>query len=121
MEKVPGCWEHMSMIWDAFKSAKSSKSLVAAVWLDVANAYNFIPHKLIFFALQRYGVPEKWIRLVRTNYSGLWSKSFCPIVSSSWYQHEKGIFIGCTLSIILFLSGINVVIEFTPSLFTLYQ
>ena len=83
------------MIWDALKSAKSSKSSVAAVWLDVANGYSSIPHTLIFFALQCYGVPEKWIRLVRTYYSGLWSKSFSPNAFPSWHQHEKGIFIGC--------------------------
>jgi len=45
-------------------------------------------------------------------YCGLWSKSFSPSASSSWHHHLKGIFIGCTLSIILFLSGINVVIEY---------
>jgi len=43
---------------------------------------------------------------------GLWSKSFYPTAQSSWHQHFKGIFIGCTLSIILFLSGINIVIEY---------
>ena len=48
-------------------------------------------------------------------YGGLWSKSFSPSASSDWHQHEKGIFIGCTLSIILFLSGINVVIEYVCS------
>ena len=35
------------------------------------------------------------------------------VAPSSWHQHFKGIFAGCTLSIILFLAGINVVIEYT--------
>jgi len=82
MEKVPGCWEHISMIWDALKSAKASKSSVSAFWLDVANAYGSILHKLIFFALWRYGVPEKWINLM-SYYCGLWSKSFSPSAPSS--------------------------------------
>ena len=33
----------------------------------------------------------------------------CP---SSWHQHFRGIFGGCTLSIILFLAGTNVIIEY---------
>ena len=68
MEKVPGCWEHMFMVWESLKSSKASKSSVSAVWLDVANAYGSIPHKLIFFALIRYGVPEKWIDIVMSYY-----------------------------------------------------
>ena len=32
---------------------------------------------------------------------------------SSWLHHQRGIFIGCTVSIILFLAAFNVIIEFT--------
>ena len=112
MAKVPGCWEHMSVVWNELKSAENLKSDIAAVWLDVANAYGSIPHQLILFALRRYGVSESIINLIQSYYSGLWSKSFSQTAPSSWHQHLKGIFTGCTISIILFLSGINVVIEF---------
>ena len=112
MEKVPGCWEHMSMVWETLKSSKTAKSCVSVVWLDVANAYGSIPHKLIFYALKRYGVPDLWIDLIMSYYRGLWSKSFSESAPSDWHQHLRGIFTGCTLSIILFLSGINIVIEY---------
>ena len=59
MEKVPGCWEHISMVWAALKEAKSKNLSLATVWLDIANAYGSIPHKLIIFALHRYGVSPK--------------------------------------------------------------
>ena len=39
MEGVPGCWEHMSMLWDTLKDAKVSRRSVSTIWLDVANAY----------------------------------------------------------------------------------
>jgi len=68
----------MSSIWDSLKLSKAAKSSISAVWLDVANAYGSILRKLIFFALRRYGIPEKWIDLVITYYRGLWSKSFYP-------------------------------------------
>ena len=68
MEKVPGCWEHMSMVWSALKQARLNHSNLANIWLDIANAYGSIPHKLIFFALERYGVPTSWISLIRKYY-----------------------------------------------------
>ena len=71
MEGVPGCWEHMSMIWDVLKDARLSNRSVTSIWLDISNAYGSIPHKLIFLALRRYGIPEKWVKLIEAYYSGL--------------------------------------------------
>ena len=68
MEKVPGCSEHISMVWAALKEAKSKNFSLALIWLDIANAYGSIPHKLITFALFRYGVSPKWIHLIETYY-----------------------------------------------------
>ena len=113
MEKVPGCWEHMSMVWSALKEARSNQTDLSTIWLDVANAYGSIPHKLIFFALERYGVPGSWISLIGKYYAGIFSKSFSEHAPSSWHKHERGIFAGCTLSIILFLAGMNVILEYT--------
>ena len=31
MEKVPGCWEHISMVWAALKEAKSKKLSLATI------------------------------------------------------------------------------------------
>ena len=103
----------MSVVWSALKEARSTKSSLANIWLDIANAYVSIPHRLLFFALERYGVDPHWICLIKIYYSGIYSCSFSQSAPSSWHQHFKGIFAGCTLSIILFLAGINVVIEYT--------
>ena len=104
MEKVPGCWEHISMVWAALNRAKSKHLSLATVWLNIANAYGSIPHKLTIFALHRYGVSPKWIHLIETYYSEISRKSFSQEAPSSWHRHQHGIFAGCTLSIILFFS-----------------
>ena len=103
MEKVPGCWEHMSMVWSVLKDARSDKLDLASIWLDIANAYGSIPHRVIFFALERYVVPQHWISFIKKYYVGIYSKSFSEHAPSNWYKHMRGIFAGCTLSIILFL------------------
>ena len=66
MEKIPGCWEHLSMVWHALKEARAKKSNLAVIWLDIANAYGSIPHKLIVFALRRYGASTQLIRVIET-------------------------------------------------------
>ena len=99
MEKVPGCWEHISMVWAALKEAKSKNLSLATIWLDIANAYGSIPHKLI--------------HLIETYYCGIFSKSFSQEAPSSWHRHQRGIFVGCTLSIILFLAGMNIILEYS--------
>ena len=95
MEKVPGCWEHMSVLWHELKSRKAKRHNTAAIWLDIANAYVFVPHTLLFFALIPYGIPDHWVSLFIKLDEGLWHI----------------IFIGLKASIILFLSAINVIIE----------
>ena len=113
MDKVPGCWEHMSMVWSALKEARSARSSLANIWHDIASAYGSIPHRLLFFALERYGVDPHWISLIKMYYLAIYSRSFSQSAPSSWHQHFKGIFAGCALSIIVFLAGINVVIGYT--------
>ena len=110
MEKVLGCWEHISMAWAALKEIKSKNLSLATIWLDIANAYGSIPHKLIIFALFWYGVSPKCIHLIETYYFGIFSKSFSQEARSSWHRQQRRIFDGCTLSIILFLAGMNVIL-----------
>ena len=44
------------LVWEELKNCKLNISNVAAVWLDIANAYGSVPHQLIFKALERYGI-----------------------------------------------------------------
>ena len=71
-----------------------------------------ILHKLIIFPFRRYGVSPQWIRLVENYYKGIFSKSFSESATSAWHRHQRGIFAGCTLSIILFLAGMNIILEY---------
>ena len=55
---------------------------------------------------------RKKINLPKTYYNGHWSKCFSTISLSSWYQHLTGISAGCRISTILFLTPVNVAIQF---------
>ena len=88
------------MISHAQKVERTQKSTLVTVWLDIANAYGPIPHKLIVFDLFRYDIAPQWIRLVENYYKGIFSKWFSESATSAWHRHQLGIFAGCTLSII---------------------
>ena len=55
----PGCVEHCAMIWHTIQEAKVSKDNLSVVWLDLANAYGSVPHKLVEFSLDFFHVPRK--------------------------------------------------------------
>ena len=59
---------------------------------------------------------EKSINIIQQYYGGIWSKCSQEFSPSSWHHHQRGIFTGCTVSIVLFLVAITVIIEFTLSL-----
>ena len=101
------------MNWHALKEARAKKSNLAVIWLDIANAYGSIPHKLVVFPLHRDGVTPQWTRLIETYYEGNFSKSFSESVTSAWHRHQRGIFAGCILSIICFLAGMNIILEYS--------
>ena len=46
-------------------------------------------------------------------YEGNFSKSFSESATSAWQRHQRGIFVGCTLSMILFLAGMNIILEYS--------
>ena len=71
------------MVWSTLKEARSTKSSLANIWLDIANAYGSIPHRLLFFALERYGVNPHWISLIKIYCSGIYSRSFSQSAPSS--------------------------------------
>ena len=101
------------MAWHALKEASAKKCNLAVIWLNIANAYGSILHKLIVFTLHRYGVSPQWIRLIGTYYERIFSKSFSKSATSVWHRHQQGIFAGCTLSIILFLAARNIILEYS--------
>ena len=112
MRRMAGCWEHTAMMWSALKDAKKSKQSLAVLWLDLANAYGSVPHKLIVVALRRYQVPESWISLIMAYYDGMWGRTSSSGISSDWFLYERGIFAGCTISVILFIAAFNVLVEY---------
>ena len=113
MDKIPGCWEYLSMASHVLKEARAPKSNLATILLDIGHAYGSNLHKLIVFPLHRYGVLPQWIRLIETYYKVIFSKSFSESATGAWHRHQGGIFVASSPSIILLLVGMNIILEYS--------
>ena len=65
---MPGCLEHTSVITQLLREAKENKGNLAILWLDLANVYGSIQHKVVKDALRRYHVPRKISDLILNYY-----------------------------------------------------
>ena len=109
---VSGCVEHFGAMWETLKDARIMRRDLSVVWLDLANAYGAVPHLLIIKALRFYRVPQPIVDIVLSYFSGVFGRFSSKEVTSNWQQFEVGIFMGCVISVILFVLCMNLVDEY---------
>ena len=66
-----GCIEHSSAISQIIREAKVNANDLTVVWLDLANAYGSIPHKLIGEAMKHYHIPEHIQGIINGYFDGI--------------------------------------------------
>ena len=99
---VSGCMEHTAILTQLIGEAKRKKKSLVVTWLDIANAYGSMPHKLIEIALRRSHVPQSIRKVISSYYSDVKIRFTTENFTTEWQQVEKGIITGCTLSVVLF-------------------
>lgn len=108
---VSGC--HTGVVTQLIREAREGKGDLVVLWLDLANAYGSIPHKLVETALDRHHVPRKNKDLI-LNYGNYWNSRLRVTsgkVTSDWHRLERGIITECTISVILFALAMNMVVK----------
>ncbi|XP_063058826.1 uncharacterized protein LOC134452393 [Engraulis encrasicolus] len=108
---VPGCLEHTGVVTQLIREAREGKGDLTVLWLDLANAYGSIPHKLVEVALLQHHVPTKVIDLILDYYSNFRLRVTAGSGTSDWHRLEKGIITGCTISVILFALAMNMIVK----------
>ena len=68
---VSGCIEHTSVLTQIIREAREGKGELAVIWLDLANAYGSMPHKLVQLTLEKYHVPAKTRHLLEEYFNRL--------------------------------------------------
>ncbi|XP_052271350.1 uncharacterized protein LOC127872054 [Dreissena polymorpha] len=105
------CVEHTSALSQIIREAKVNQKDLTVVWLDIANAYGSIPHKLIETALKHYHIPDHVQQIINEYFSNIQLRFAVGEQSTPWIRLEKGIVTGCTISVVLFVMGMNLIIN----------
>lgn len=67
--KVPGCIEHIGVVTQLIREAREGNSELTVLWLNLANAYGSVPHKLVKTSLVQQYVPDQIRDLILEYYS----------------------------------------------------
>lgn len=85
------------------RPTKKGVLTAAAVWLCLANTYWSVPYKLIESAMKLNHLPGHVQRII----GGIQIQFTVDDFATFWQRVEKGVFIGCTISPILFVMGME--------------
>ena len=102
---VSGCLEHTRVLTKLIKEAKATKGELTVLWLDLANAYGTVPHKLVDLTLKKYHAPEKFQNMLKHYFDNFKIRFTVSDYTTSWQHLEVRIVTGCTISVILFSSS----------------
>ena len=76
------------------REARENKGDLAGLWLDLANAYGSIPHKLVQLTLDRYHIPEKTRTLLQDYFDRFRMCFTVGDYTTRWQRLEVGIVTG---------------------------
>jgi hypothetical protein len=108
---VSGCLEHTGVLTQIIREVRKNKGDLAVLWLDLANAYGSIPHKLVELTLQKYHVPAQIQQLLKHYFDHFKMRFTVNDFTTSWQRLEVGIVTGCTISVILFAAAMNLLVK----------
>ena len=97
ISKESGCIEHTGILSQLIKEAKQEKKNLVITWLDSANAYDSIPHKVIKTTPEAAHVPEKTQTLITSYYNDVKIRFSTKDITAEWQKLEKGTITGCIL------------------------
>ena len=106
----PGCVEHCAMIWHTIQEAKVNNDNLSVVWLDLANAYGSVPHKLIEFSLDFFHVPRILKSFLMDYYTSFQMKFSAGDYLTQWQKLEVRIPMGCMILPIMFAMAMEVLV-----------
>ena len=112
---TPLCLEHATMKWEAIQRAKSEKTDLHVIWLDLANAYGSVPHQMLWQALEMYHVPKEIETMLKLYFTGFAVRFSTKEYTTDWVDLQTGIAMGCTISPILFVMAMQVILKAAES------
>ena len=93
------------------REARENNGNLTVLWLDLANAYGSILHKLVEDILCRHHVPSSVSNLISDYYNDFRLNVMSNTTASYLHRLERDIIIGCMISATLLSLAINIIIK----------
>lgn len=90
---MPGCLEHTRVVTQLIREAQEENGNLAVLWLDLANAYGLIPHKLSETTLGRHHIPCKINNFILNYDRNVRLRVTSGCIKSNWHGLEKKIWL----------------------------
>ena len=107
--------EHAYSIWEAIQNAKASEEDLTVVWLDLANAYGSVPHKLLLAAMEHFWIPKDVQDILQKYYDSFMMRFTTKTFTTEWARLEVGIAAGCSISVVLFILVMELILQATDT------
>ena len=102
-----GCLEHSFLMRSLTEDARRKRKFLHLVFFDLKNAFGSIPHQLLWFSLQRLGLPSEMMDVFRDVYQGSLFKVRSEDGLTDGIPQGRGVKQGCPLSPLLFNAALR--------------
>lgn len=102
--------DNLFTITQCIEVARKEERSLLCCFLDIAKAYDSVPHDVLILYLEELGLPHQWLTLIRWLYSGNTVKTELNGAKSEEVTVTRGLRQGCPLSpllYILYVSGLE--------------
>ena len=97
-----GCLEHSFLLRSLLEDARRRRRSLHLVWFDLRNAFGSIPHQLLWFTMERLGLPPEMINIFQDIYQGSSFKVSNEVGQTEDIPQNRGVKQGCPLSPLIF-------------------
>ncbi len=111
LQGINGCIEHTQVMQEILAHARNSNKTCHITYFDLADAFGSVEHDLIYYTMERNGLPPVVIAYVRNLYSRLSGYIQGNKWTSEPFKFRKGVFQGDPWSPIIFLQTFNPILE----------
>lgn len=93
------------------KQLRRTNETFHVIFLDLANAFSSVPHKLLWKSFKFFHVLESITTLVKAYFQDLQLCFATPNFTTAWQCLDVGIMAGCTISPLAFMMAMEVIIR----------
>jgi hypothetical protein len=107
------CTDQIATLRIILEQSQEFRSPLHITFVDYAKAFDSLDREVLWQLMRHYGIPEKYIHLIRNSYTGMTSRVVHEGQLSESFPVTTGVRQGCLLSPFLFLLAVDWIMKET--------